>query len=77
MYTTDYWQLQLFGGEMANHGVAQLHVKRERGVLVIIAFGQGPRGQKYRKTTTELAATELGSEVFKGELPSVVRELMP
>jgi len=58
-------------------GVAQLHIKRERGVMVLIAYGQTPRGSKYRKGTVPFVATDTQSPGFKSEISSAVKEIAP
>lgn len=55
--------------------VGQVHVKRQRGVLVVQGMGQTPRGQKYVKKTVEIDAGKVTDKDFKGKQAAAVAEL--
>ena len=58
-------------------GVGQVHVKRQRGKLVVIGFGVSPKGQKYIRASEEIAAKSPADPKFKGELATAVAKLLP
>lgn len=58
------------------HGIASVHVRRERGRTTVIGFGQTPRGQKFIRATKTLLAPTIGSKDFKSELAAAVEELL-
>lgn len=60
---------------MANSGIAQLHVKRESSGLVLVAFGQTARGQKFRRATIPLTSDDTRVDSFKGELATEIAKL--
>lgn len=59
---------------MANN-YGQVHVKRQRGKLVVIGFGQTPRGQKFIRRVEEIKAPKLGDKNFKVDLAGAVEKL--
>lgn len=56
-------------------GIAQIHVKRQRGKLVVQGMGQTPRGQKYIKRSEDIAAPKMTDKEFKAELATAVAKL--
>lgn len=60
---------------MAN-GIGQVHVRKQRGQLVVIGFGQSPRGQKFIRDYHSLEAASPADPKFKGELKAAVEKLL-
>ncbi|MGB6873355.1 MAG: hypothetical protein WBE46_04345 [Dehalococcoidia bacterium] len=54
----------------------QIIVKQERGVLVVIATGKTPGGQKFVKGRVPLKVKDLGDPKFKEEMRSAVVKLL-
>lgn len=58
-------------------GIGQVHVKKERGVLVVVGKGATPRGKSYIKKTENLKAKSPSDPLFKDELAVAIKELFP
>lgn len=61
---------------MAN-GIGQIHVRKQKGKMVVTGFGQTPRGQKFVKEAIILEVTSPADKKFKGELLAAVEKLIP
>lgn len=59
-----------------SHGIATIHVRRQRKKMTVTGMGQTNRGQKYIKETVELLAPEPSDKNFKKELAAAVFELL-
>ena len=57
-------------------GIAQIHVKRQRGKLVVQGMGQTPKGQKYIKASEELSVSNIGDKDFKAQMSAAVGKLL-
>ena len=57
-------------------GIAQVHVRKTKGHMTVIAMGQTPRGQKYIKQSVPLKATEPIDKDFKSEMKTAVDEML-
>lgn len=58
-------------------GIGQVHVKKERGVLVVIGKGATPRGKSYIKQRAALKAKAPSDPLFKDELAAAISEMLP
>jgi hypothetical protein len=52
-----------------------IHVRRRRGVLVVIGQGKTGRGQSYTKRTEALESKKMNSPEFKSQLKSAIIKL--
>lgn len=75
MLSNDWYQLPFFGGEVMPHRYGQVHVKRQRGKLVVIGFGQTPRGQKFIRKVEPVDAPRTADKNFKDDLTTAVAKL--
>ena len=57
-------------------GIAQVHVRKTKGHMTVIAMGQTPRGQKYIKSSVPLSAIAPNDKNLKGEIASAVEEML-
>lgn len=58
-------------------GIGQIHVKKERGVLVVIGRGQTPKGKAYIRKQVKLTALAPSDPIFKGELAAAIMDILP
>jgi hypothetical protein len=58
------------------YGFGTIHVKRERGALVVQGDGKTPRGGSYIRATKVLKASQMGSKTFKGDMAIAVDEML-
>ncbi len=61
---------------MAN-GIGTVHVRRQRGKLVVQGDGKTPRGQSYIKETDALTASSMSDPAFKGQMGQAVDKMLP
>jgi hypothetical protein len=54
---------------------AEIHLKRERGKLVIVGLGQTGRGQKYPKGREVLPDAKMTDKKFKDDMKAAVGKL--
>lgn len=59
-----------------NPGIAQVHVKRHKGQLMAIGYGQTPRGQKYVKDSSALNVKTTRDPNFKTVLATAVENIL-
>lgn len=57
-------------------GIGAIHVKKERGVMVVVGRGQTPRGKAYIKKSIPLNAKSPADPKFKSELEQAVEEML-
>jgi len=58
-------------------GIGQVHVKNERGVMVVIGKGQTPRGKAYIKKRETLTVKNPSDPKFKDELAAAIMAMIP
>lgn len=58
-------------------GIGQVHVKKERGVLVVVGRGQTPKGKAYIKQRAKLSVKSPLDPAFKGELALAIAKMLP
>lgn len=58
-------------------GIGQVHVKKERGVMVVIGKGQTPRGKAYIKAQETLKAKSPRDPLFKSEMKEAIEKMLP
>lgn len=58
-----------------SYNYGQIHVKRQRGKLVVMGFGQTPRGQKFIRGIESLEVPKTTDKNFKAELANAVAKL--
>lgn len=58
-------------------GIGQIHVKKERGVMVVVGKGATPRGKAYIKKRTALKVRSPLDPMFKDELAAAIAEMLP
>lgn len=56
-------------------GIASVHVRRQRGRLVVQGQGQTPRGQRFIRDTKELRVQKVSDKDFKTEMATAVDEI--
>ena len=56
-------------------GIGTVEVRKRHGVMVVVALGRTPRGQKYIKKELKLKAKSSQDPKFKAELATAVAEL--
>lgn len=54
---------------------ATIHVRRQRGKLVVQGQGKTPRGTKFIRKEVPVKATKMSDPEFKGELLKAVDEI--
>lgn len=59
-----------------SYGIGTVHIRMQRGELVVQGDGQTPRGQRYIKRTVELGVPSMASPGFKSALAAKVNELL-
>lgn len=57
-------------------GIGHIHVKKERGVMVVVGKGQTPKGKAYIKKTAKLKAKSPADPLFKDELAAAITEIL-
>lgn len=57
-------------------GISAIHVKRQRGKVVVLAMGQTPRGQRYLKHMGVLKEELLTDSSLKTSLKIAIDEIM-
>lgn len=58
-------------------GVADVHVRKQRGKLVVQMRGKTPRGHSVIKGTIPLTGSELTAKNLKAELPALLSQVDP
>lgn len=58
-------------------GIGQIHVKKERGLLVVVGKGATPRGKSYIKKTAKLKVKSPSDPMFKDELAAAIKKMLP
>lgn len=56
-------------------GIGAVHVKKERGVMVVVGKGQTPKGKAYIKDRKQLKAKSSKDPNFKAELALAIEEM--
>lgn len=56
---------------------ATIHVKRERGRLVVIGYAQTPRGQKFISNRVVLECRSTRDPNFKAQVSAAVKAISP
>lgn len=59
-----------------SNGLGTIHVRKQRGHIVIQGDGKTPRGQRYIKQTVALKTSSITSPDFKGQMTAAVKEIM-
>lgn len=58
-------------------GIGQVHVKKERGTMVVVGRGQTPKGKAYIRARRALHVKSPLDPTFKGELADAIAKMLP
>ena len=58
-------------------GIGQVHVKKERGVMVVVGRGQTPKGKAYIQARRALKVKSPSDPKFKDELAEAIALMLP
>lgn len=59
------------------NGIGTIHVRPQRGKLVVQGDGKTPRGQRFIKETEALAVKSMADPNFKAQLSAAVNKMLP